>query len=203
VLIGIAGLSGSGKTALARQLSQRLDSPAEILTLDSYYHPQSHLNLAERAHVNYDHPGSLDWNLLHQHLHALARGEAIEEPFYLFDQHTRASKTRRVEPKPYLILEGILTLHSAEIRGLLHRKVFVETNPEECLRRRMERDIVERGRTEESVIEQYRATVWPMALEYVLPSQAFADLVVSGEEPIARSVEAVLGSVQNSFAAAS
>jgi len=202
VMIGIAGLSGSGKTALARRVAEELDSASELLTLDSYYHPQSHLRLAQRAELNYDHPKSLDWDLLSRHLDALARGEPIDEPHYLFDQHTRAGWTRRVEPRPFLILEGILALHREEIRALLDLKVFVTTQPEECLRRRLDRDIAERGRTMESVLDQYNKTVWPMALEYVIPSRAFADVVVSGEEPIEGSVETVLGSLRRSFTAA-
>lgn len=193
--IGIAGLSGSGKTALARQLARHLVQ-SEIITLDSYYHSQSHLSLAERARLNYDHPDSLDWPLLERHLAALSLGEAIDEPVYLFDQHTRGGKTRRVHPLPFVIVEGILALHHADVRRHLDLHVFVTTREEECLRRRLERDTVERGRTRESVLEQYSTTVWPMAVEYVLPSRAHASLVVSGEEPIDASVAAVLRGIQ-------
>jgi uridine kinase len=200
-LIGVAGLSGSGKTSLARHLAQALHAPSEIITLDSYYHPQAHLSLAERAHLNFDHPDALDWELLCRHLDALVAGEAVEEPHYLFDQHTRAAQTRRVEPRPFLILEGILTLHRPEIRALLNLKVFVTTQPEECLRRRMERDIAERGRTRESVVQQYSATVWPMAQRYVIPSSGFADVIVSGQEPFDQSVPTVLGCLHRAFAA--
>ncbi len=201
LLIGIAGLSGSGKTALARQLAPRLDPPAEILTLDSYYHPQHHLTLDERNRLNFDHPDSLDWALLSRHLEALSQGQPIDEPQYLFDQHTRAATTRRVEPTPYLILEGILTLHRPEIRALLDLKIFVTTQAGECLRRRLERDIAERGRTRQSVLDQYNKTVWPMAIEYVIPSGNFADLVVSGQEPLDRSVESVLSHLRRASAA--
>jgi uridine kinase len=190
LIIGVAGLSGSGKTALARQLAPHLH--CEVLTLDAYYHPQSHLSLEQRATLNYDHPDALDWPLLSSHLAALTRGEPIEEPVYLFDQHTRASQTRRVDPQPIFIVEGILALHHPEVRQLLDLSVFVTTRDEECLRRRLERDIAERGRTRESVLDQYYSTVWPMALKYVLPSREFADLVVSGEEPLDESVAAVL-----------
>jgi uridine kinase len=189
-LIGVAGLSGSGKTALARKLAPHLS--AEVLTLDAYYHPQTHLSLAERAHLNFDHPDALDWSLLSSHLDALTHGEAIDEPLYLFEQHTRAPSTRRIEPAPIMIVEGILALHHADIREQLDLCVFVTTRDEECLRRRLERDIADRGRTRESVLEQYYATVWPMALQYVLPSREHANLVVSGEEPLDESVAAVL-----------
>lgn len=191
-LIGVAGLSGSGKTALARELASRLEGCSGVLSLDSYYRAQRDVPLEQRAAVNYDHPGAIDWPLLAVHLTTLVGGEAIEAPHYLFDQHTRAAETHPFEPRPFLILEGILALHHPPIRALLDLKIFVETRPEECLRRRLERDVAERGRTPESVLRQYQETVWPMALEYVVPSRAFADLVVSGEQPIDGAVETVL-----------
>jgi uridine kinase len=190
--IGIAGLSGSGKTALAHKVAARLEGQSTAITLDSYYHAQADLPLAERAKLNYDHPDSLDWALLHRHLLTLAGGESIDEPIYRFDLHTRDTATRRVHPATFVILEGILALHFPEIRDMLDLKVFVVTEPAECLRRRLERDIAERGRTRASVMEQYDSTVWPMALEYVLPTRAFADLIVSGEEPIDHAVDQVL-----------
>jgi len=189
--IGVAGLSGSGKSQLATQLAARLNGCA-VLTLDSYYHSQSHLSVEARAKLNYDHPDALDWPLLTAHLDALRRGETIEEPQYLFDRHTRSHETRTVRPEPHLIVEGILTFHRPEVRERLDLKVFVATAPEECFRRRLERDIAERGRTAASVREQYENTVWPMAVEFVLPNRAFADVVVSGEEPIEKSVSQVL-----------
>ncbi len=199
-LIGVAGLSGSGKTALASKLARHLGA-AEVITLDAYYHPQSHLSLDQRAHLNYDHPDALDWPLLAAHLASLTQGESIQEPVYLFDQHTRAPVSRLIEPQPIVIVEGILALHHPDVRELLDLAVFVTTRNEECLRRRLERDIAERGRTRESVLEQYNSTVWPMALEYVLPSRQFASLVVSGEEPLDESVAAVLRILQTRRAA--
>ncbi len=199
--IGIAGLSGSGKTALARQLARHVIDGSEVITLDSYYHSQSHLSLAGRAQVNYDHPDSLDWDLLSRHLTALSRGEPIEEPVYLFDMHTRSESCRRVYPRPFVIVEGILALYHPEVRRHFDLRVFVTTSDQECLRRRLERDIAERGRTRESVLRQYHATVWPMALEYVLPSREHATLSVSGEEPLDASVAAVLHALRSHRAA--
>ncbi len=194
LLIGVAGLSGSGKTALARKLAPHLD--AEVITLDAYYHSQSHRTLAERADLNYDHPDALDWALLSSHLGALTRGEPIDEPVYLFERHDRAPSSRRIEPRAVFIVEGILALHHPAVRELLDLSVFVTTHDEECLRRRLERDIAERGRTRESVLEQYYSTVLPMAVEYVLPSREHAQVVVSGEEPLDESVGAVLRALQ-------
>jgi uridine kinase len=191
-LIGIAGLSGSGKSELARTLAARLQS-SDVLTLDSYYHPQSHLPLEARAKLNYDHPDSLDWPLLAAHLDALAHGQSVEEPHYLFERHTRSRETRTVLPQPYLILEGILALHRPEVRELMDLKVFVSTAPEACFRRRLERDIAQRGRTAACVRDQYQSSVWPMAVEFVLPSRGFADLTVSGEEPLDQSTAQILG----------
>jgi uridine kinase len=199
-LIGVAGLSGSGKTALASMLARHLGD-AEVLALDAYYHSQSHLSLEARTKLNYDHPDSLDWVLLSSHLAALARGESIDEPQYLFERHTRADTTRRVDPRPIFIVEGILALHHPDVRRQLDLSVFVTTRAEECLRRRLERDIAERGRTRENVLEQYYGTVWPMALEFVLPTREHAALVVSGEEPLDESVGAVLKILQTRRAA--
>jgi len=191
-LIAIAGPSGSGKTALASRLTQLLDAESAVIALYAYYHPQPGLTLEQRASCNYDHPDALDWPLLETHLRALLNAQAIDAPVYRFDQHTRAPSTLRIEPRPYLILEGILALHRPETRSAAALKTFVTASSAECFRRRIERDVVERGRTHNSVVDQYRSTVWPMALSYVLPTEQFADLVVSGEGALDESVMEVL-----------
>ena len=141
-------------------------------------------------------------SLLSSHLAALIRGEAIEEPIYLFDQHTRSEATRRIEPRPIFIVEGILALHHPAVRDQLDLCVFVTTRDEECLRHAAWSGISRSAaRTRESVLEQYYSTVWPMALEYVLPSREHANLVVSGEEPLDESVAAVLRVLQTRRAA--
>lgn len=167
-----------------------------MISLDSYYLPQSHLAPEERAKLNYDHPDALDWDLLLTHLDRLRHGHAVEQPIYRFDQHTRDTRTRRVPPRPYLILEGILALYSPQARDMMDLKVFVDTRDEECLGRRLRRDVAERGRTEGSVIEQYQTTVRPMAEQFVLPTRQFADVIVSGELPIDTGVERVLAAVR-------
>ena len=195
-MIGIAGPSGSGKTALARRLAPQLPRDSIVISLDSYYLPQPHVAPEERAHLNFDHPSAIDWDLLLQHLDLLLHGRAVEQPIYRFDLHTRETRTRRVPPRPYLILEGILALYHPKARAKMDLKVFVETRDQECLGRRLRRDIAERGRTAASVLHQYHSTVRPMAEQYVLPTREFADLVVSGELPIEAGVERVLDAVR-------
>jgi uridine kinase len=190
-LIGIAGMSGAGKSELARYASLHLPERTQLIWMDSYYFPQDDIPMEERVKVNYDHPDSLDWALFESHLRTIAAGEPIEEPVYRFDQHTRAKETRRIEPARYVIVEGLLALHKPEIRALYEVKVFVTTPDEVCLARRIERDIHQRGRTEESVLAQYHATVLPMAIQFVKPTENYADVVISGEQPLAESYATV------------
>lgn len=133
--------------------------------------------------MNFDHPDALDWLLIEQHVRLLASGCAIEEPIYDFARHTRTGQTRRVEPGRCVVLEGILALHSEAIRRLLDVRIFVSTPDRVCLERRLARDIVERGRTRECVLNQYERTVRPMAEKFVDPTRAFAHLVVAGDAP--------------------
>ncbi|HZT28872.1 MAG TPA: uridine kinase [Bryobacteraceae bacterium] len=190
-LIGIAGPSCSGKTDFAKALALSLPGAAVIVPLDSYYRRLDHLTYAERCQVNFDHPDALDWPLIVEHVERLARGERIEEPVYLFDQHTRAARAQTILPAPYTLLEGLFTLHSERVRNLLGLKIYISTRDEVCFERRKRRDVEERGRTLESVEWQYNTTVRSMAAEYVLPTRRWADVVVSGEEPIARGLSNV------------
>jgi uridine kinase len=191
VLIGIAGPSGAGKSELANALRRRLPEPVAVVSLDSYYRSLTHMCFEERAQYNFDHPDALEWPLIVEDVRRMARGEAIEEPVYLFERHARAAQTRRVEPAPYVLLEGLFALYHEQVRERLAARIFVEAPDEVCLDRRIARDTVERGRTREGVIQQYQRTVRPMARQYLLPTRQFADLVVSGESPIEHSVEAV------------
>lgn len=192
VLIGIAGPSGSGKSELASALARHLPGRVAVVSLDSYYRALSQLSFEERAKSNFDHPDALEWPLILEDVATLSRGEGIEEPIYLFDRYARSEKTRRVDAAPYVILEGLFALYHGEMRRLLDARVFVYAPDEVCLERRLARDMVERGRSRESVLQQYASTVRPMALEYVLPTQQYADLIIFGQSVLAESVAAAL-----------
>jgi uridine kinase len=180
---------------LASRLAQKLGSAA-VMTLDSYYRPMDDLPLEQRQRSNFDLPDALEWELLFEHLSRLSAGEAIDEPVYDFTRHTRALSNRRIEPREYVIVEGLFTLYWEEVRGALDTKVFVKTTPNLCFDRRLARDVAERGRTPESVREQYEKTVRPSAQTYIWPTERFADVVVSGEQPIETSTAAIVAEVQ-------
>jgi uridine kinase len=194
-IIGIAGPSSSGKSELSRQVARRLPGTS-IVSLDSYYRGMEEIPLAERKKVNFDHPDSLDWELLHEHLQAIAAGRAFEEPVYSFADYARTAQTRRIEPHEFLIVEGLFVFYWPELRDMLDTKVYVQTDPGVCFDRRMRRDVAERGRTPESVREQYDRTVRPSAELYVIPTRKHADLVVSGEEPLDQSTAFVIGELR-------
>lgn len=193
-MIGIAGPSCAGKSELAHGLAKILASP--IVSLDSYYRDQAHLPFEQRQRTNYDVPGALDKELLISHFGLLAEGAEVHIPVYDFTRHTRAAEVHRVRAGEYAIVEGLFTLYWEEIRTLLHTKVFIGAADEVCFSRRLERDVHERGRTPESVLEQYRAAVRPMAEQYILPTRRFADVVLDGTAPIERSVAAVFAWIQ-------
>jgi len=179
MVIGIAGGSGSGKTTIAEALANDLgpDNVALILH-DSYYRDLCDLSMAEREAVNYDHPESLETDLLVSHVEALLAGEAFDKPIYDFTVHNRRHETEHVEPRPVILVEGVLALVEKPLRALMNLKIFVDTDADIRFMRRLERDIDERGRTRESVFEQYLRTVKPMHDRYVEPSKAWADLVI-------------------------
>src|SRR3954447_2171459 len=190
-IIGVAGPSSSGKSELARQLVERLPGTS-IVSLDSYYRGMEEIPLEERKKVNFDHPDALDWELLHEHLEAIAAGRPFDEPVYSFADYARTSETRRIEPHDFLIVEGLFVLYWPELRAMLHTKVYVETGPAVCFERRLRRDVAERGRTPESVRDQYERTVRPSAERFVIPTRAYANLIVSGEEPLDPSTNTVI-----------
>jgi uridine kinase len=191
LVIGIGGCSGSGKTTLARELVTQLD--ATMFPLDLYYRDLSQFPLDARSKLNFDHPDSLESELIVEHVRALARGETIQRPVYDFKTHTRVSGvSETVVPTGVVIVEGILALHYAELLPCYGFSIYVNAPHDVCLVRRIHRDMTERGRTEESVREQFAATARPMADLYVVPSAARASVTVEGTDALDWSVEQVL-----------
>ena len=182
-VIGICGGSGSGKSTLATKVAQAVaPTPVTVLQFDSYYRDHGHLTPEERAQVNYDHPDSLDVELFVEHLDALQAGNPVPTPVYDFTNHTRAPEVVWLVPTPLIVAEGILLLSFTEIRKRFHLSVFRECPEDVRLARRMQRDIAERGRTPESVLDQFSKTVAPMHDEFVEPFSITADLVVRHHE---------------------
>jgi uridine kinase len=179
VVIGVAGGSGSGKTTVARRIVESLgDEHVSVLYHDRYYRDRPELRLEERAALNYDHPDSLETNLLVRHVRELREGRAIEMPGYDFARYCRRTTTETIQPRRAIIVEGILIFAEATLRELMDIKVFVDTDDDTRFIRRLRRDVAERGRTMESVIEQYLGTVKPMHLEFVEPSKRYADVII-------------------------
>ena len=185
ILVGIAGGSGSGKTTLTTAIYERLGNQyALVMSCDGYYKDLGHLPPEARAATNFDHPDALDIKALTRDLHQLKAGNSIEVPIYDFTTHTRAPIARLVHPTLIVLIEGILLLAIEAVRSLLALRVFVDAPADIRFIRRMARDIEERGRTVDSVIQQYLSTTRLMHDAFVEPSKAFADMVVSGEEKI-------------------
>jgi uridine kinase len=179
LVIGIAGGSGSGKTTVANAVLQQVGTDRiAFLPHDAYYRDLSHLSPTERGQVNYDHPNSLETDLLVTHIEALKRWEPVELPVYDFTTHTRTVRTVAIQPRRVILVEGILIFAEVELRRLFDVKIFVDTDADIRLIRRLQRDITERGRTTESVIHQYLATVRPMHLEFVEQSKRYADVII-------------------------
>ncbi len=179
IVIGVAGGTGSGKTTVAHEILERVG--AEHITYiphDAYYRDHSHLPLEKRDQVNYDHPDSLETELLIQHLKELRAGHPVEIPVYDFTTHTRTLQTRLIEPAPVILVEGILVFVESQLRDLFDVKLYVDTDADVRFIRRLVRDIEERGRSVESVCEQYLSTVRPMHLEFVEPSKRYANVII-------------------------
>lgn len=178
MIVGIAGGSGSGKTLVARSIGEALNQRIAMLGQDSYYLDLRHLSFEERTRINFDHPDAFDHELLIRHVKQLAGGQAVEMPVYDYASHYRLKETVRVEPAPVIVVEGILVLAIPALREILDVKVFVDTDADVRFIRRLARDIKERGRTPESVINQYLEVVRPMHLEFVEPSKRYAHIIV-------------------------
>lgn len=178
-VIGVAGGSGSGKTTVVRRIVDSL-GPDQVTLLDHdrYYRDRNDLRLEERAALNYDHPDALETDLMVRHVRELKAGQAVEVPQYDFTRHARLSESTTFQPRRALIVEGILVFTDAALRDLMDIKVFVDTDSDTRFIRRLQRDVAERGRTMESVIDQYQNTVKPMHLEFVEPSKHYADVII-------------------------
>ena len=178
LVIGIAGGTGSGKTTLMKNIIGRFGDVVTVLSHDNYYRRHDELTYEERCKINYDEPAALETDLMAYHLDLLRKGESIECPVYDFSQHNRSDETITIEPKRVIIVEGILIFENEPLRNLIDIKVFVDTDADVRLCRRIKRDVNKRGRTLESVLTQYQETVKPMHEKYVEPSKKFADIVV-------------------------
>ena len=197
VIIGIAGGTGSGKTTVARAIYDRVGRDRiEWISHDSYYRDFEGLSAEEKHHINFDHPDSLETELLARHLDVLCKGSSVEVPKYDFGRYARLEETQRVEPRKVVIVEGILVLAEPELRKRIDIKLFVDTPPDVRFMRRLVRDIKSRGRSMESVIEQYITTVRPMHEEFVEPSKRHADLIIpeGGENLVA--IDAIIARVE-------
>ena len=198
ILIGIAGGTGSGKSTVTREIYKSItDKNVAIIEQDSYYKDQSNLSFEERVKTNYDHPFAFDNELLIEHLKKLLNGKSIQKPIYDFENHNRKKETYHVEPRHIIILEGILILYDEELRDLLDIKIFVDTDSDVRVIRRILRDIKERGRTLDSVIMQYMNTVRPAHLQFVEPTKRYADIIIpeGGHNKVA--IDIIVAKVNN------
>ena len=178
-IIGIAGGTGSGKTTVVKKIVQALPPHyVAVVPLDSYYNDTSDLTDEERRHINFDHPDAFDWKLLVKQIHQLRNGEAIEQPTYSYILSNRLPETVHVEPKPVIIIEGIMTLINKKLRDVMDLKIFVDTDSDERLIRNIQRDVVERGRTVDMVINRYLDILKPMHEQFIEPTKKYADLII-------------------------
>ncbi len=197
----VAGGSASGKTTVVKNiLKHTSETDVVIINHDDYYHNQDHLTPEERRQINYDHPRSLDNELLYSHLKQLLAGETIEKPVYDFITNTRSEKVETIEPKPIIIVEGILVLENRNIRSLSDMNIFVELDDDTRFIRRLTRDIEERGRTMETVINQYLSTVKPMFHRHIKPTKRYADVIIPNDHKHDIAVDLVATKIKDILA---
>ena len=179
LIIGIAGGTGSGKTTVVRKIIESLPTgEVVLLPQDSYYKDSSHVPAEQRQSINFDHPDAFDWKLLSSHIALLRQGKSIEQPIYEYITSTRQKETIHIEPRKVVIIEGILALYDQKLRDMMDLKIFVDTDPDDRLIRVIQRDIIERGRTAEAVMERYVRVLKPMHQQFIEPSKRYADLIV-------------------------
>lgn len=196
LIIGVVGGSGSGKTTVAHAIAESVDGGAVVLDQDAYYRDLAHLTLEERRGINFDHPDSIDTELFVAHLEALAAGEPVDKPTYDFAAHTRAAETVRVEPGRVVVVDGILLFADPRLRRMFDLRIYVDVADDVRFIRRLLRDLTERGRSLENVIEQYLDTVRPMHLEFVEPSRRHADVIIPEGGQNRVGIEMILAHVQ-------
>lgn len=200
LVIGIAGGTGSGKTTVVSKILKNIDvEGVNVLSQDNYYHDNAHLTLQEREKLNYDHPKSIDFELLVEHVRALKNGQSIQQPLYSFVTHTRTGQHLLVEPKNVLIVEGILVLTHKELLKEFDLKVFVHADNDERLIRRIRRDTQERGRDLEEVLHRYQTTLKPMHEEFIEPSKSHADIIIPNMKPNSVAIDFLATIVSNSL----
>lgn len=179
IIIGIAGGTGSGKTTVVRKIIDSLQvGEVVLLPQDSYYKDSSHVPDELKQQINFDHPNAFDWPLLLEHIQMLKAGQAIEQPVYYYQTCSRLKETIHIEPRPVIIIEGIMALWDASLREMMDLKLFVDADPDERLIRVIQRDVIERGRTAEAVMERYTRVLKPMHQQFIEPTKRFADLII-------------------------
>ena len=178
-IIGIAGGTGSGKTTVVKRIAKALPPHcAAVIPLDSYYNDTTGLTPEERAAINFDHPDAFDWRLLTEHIRMLKEGKAVEQPTYSYIESNRQKETVHVDPKPVIIIEGIMALHYKKLRDMMDLKIFVDTDDDVRLIRNIRRDVVERGRTVDMVLDRYEKVLKPMHEQFIEPTKQYADLII-------------------------
>ena len=178
LLIGIAGGSASGKSSIARVIKENIGKNISIINQDSYYHDLSNISMLERSKTNFDHPDSIDFILMKKQLESIVQGLPVEIPIYDYKSHTRTNKKQNIKNQNIIIFEGILTLFDSDVRKLLDIKIFVDTEADLRVIRRIKRDLLKRKRTLDSIIQQYHETVRPMYKKFVKPTKSYADIVI-------------------------
>tara|TARA_B110000003_G_scaffold178452_1_gene177869 strand:+ start:8172 stop:8777 length:606 start_codon:yes stop_codon:yes gene_type:complete len=179
LIIGIGGGTGSGKTTVVNQIiSEFPKGEVQVISQDSYYNDTSHLNYKDRCKINFDHPKSIDFKLLETHLKDLKQGKSVKQPIYSFKTHNRTGNTTLTKPKKVIIVEGILILSDTQLRNIFDIKIFVHADSDERLMRRIKRDLAERGRDLDEVLDRYQTTLKPMHQQFIEPMKAYADIII-------------------------
>ncbi|MBB68982.1 MAG: uridine kinase [Flavobacteriaceae bacterium] len=198
IIIGVFGGTGSGKTTIVNQIVSDFNaSDIQVISQDAYYKDNSNITYDARCLLNFDHPEAIDFELLYQHLSALKNGETIEQPVYNFKTHNRTDKTLEISPKKILILEGILIMNYPKLRSLLDLKVFIDTNSDMRMERRVNRDISERGRTPKEVMDRYINTLKPMHDQFIEPMKIHADMVIENHENASINLDILIAKIKS------